>query len=441
MYALALALQLVVVTNTTVIDPSSGTATPGQTIIINGTHIQSVGPGSTRVSSSATHIDGRGKFVIPGLWDMHVHNDVPGGAGLLPLYVAHGVTGVRDMDGRLAPLRAWQREIHAGTRVGPRMVVSGPYIVGQRVPLPHLLATTAAEGRAAVDSLVALGVDFIKVHNALAPETYFAVARRARERGVVFAGHVFPGVTPVQASDSGQRSQEHLSGFPNECSTTDSTRLMGAHPLHRFLLGTCTSRPQAAAYKRLATNGTWVTPTLIVQRPIVTFEPNVTRGDRLSAFFADSLLDMMAMVMPIPRDATPLHHELGGVLFAKRIAMVGALAKAGVPLLTGSDTPVAPAVPGEGIHEELALLVRGGLTPLQALRAATWEPARYLSATDSLGTVARGKVADVVVLDANPLADIANVRKIHAVVANGRVYDRAALEGLIAGARVRRPTP
>ncbi len=438
MHAIALALQLVVVTNTTVIDPSTGKATPGQTIVINGTRIQAVGPAArTTIPAGATRIEGQGKYVIPGLWDMHVHNDVPGGGSLLTLYVANGVTGVRDMDGRLAPLRAWQKEIASGARVGPRMVISGPYLVGQRVPLPHLLVTNAAEGRAGVDSLVALGVDFIKVHNGMPPDAYFAVARRARERGIVFAGHVFNGVTPVQASDSGQRSEEHLAGFPNECTVADSARLSAAHPLHRFLLGACTTTSQDASYRRLAANTTWVTPTLIVQQPVVTFEPSVRPGDRLSTFFSDSLLAMMSMVMPIPRDATPLHRELGAIFYQKRIAMVGALSKAGVPLLTGTDTPVAPAVPGEGIHEELALLVRGGLTPLQALRAGTWEPASYLNATDSLGTVSTGKVADLVVLDANPLTDIANVRKIHAVVSNGRAFDRAALDALVTAAKVR----
>jgi imidazolonepropionase-like amidohydrolase len=143
--------------------------------------------------------------------------------------------------------------------------------------------------------------------------------------------------------------------------------------------------------------------------------------------------------MPIPQDATPLHRELGAAMYDRRFATVGALSRAGVPLLAGSDTPVAPAVPGAAIHEELALFVRGGLTPLQALRAATWEPARYFNATDSLGTVATGKVADLVVLDANPLLDIANVRRIHAVVANGRPFDRVALDALVAAARVRRP--
>ena len=438
--SVAVFLQLVAITNTTVVDPSNGTARAGQTIVIRGTRIEAVGDAArTRVPLGARVISGAGTWAIPGLWDMHVHNDVPGGASLLPLYVAHGVTGVRDMDGRLGTLRAWQREVATGRRVGPRMVISGPYIAGQRVPLPHVLATTPTEGAAAVDSLVGLGVDFIKVHNGMNPATYFAAARRARERGVVFAGHVFPPVTPLQASDSGQRSEEHLSGFPNECSSADSARFAAAHPLHRFLLGPCTSAPQGPQYARIARNRTWITPTLIVQRPVVAFHMPIGAGERLHDFWSDSLLAVLAQVMPMPANPSAEHRALGAALYERRVAMVGALARAGVPLLTGSDTPVAPALPGEGIHEELALLVRGGLTPAQALRAATWEAARYLDATDSLGTLSAGKVADVVLLGANPLADIGGVRKIVGVAANGHWFDRAALDALVEGARVRRP--
>ncbi len=437
--ALPVALQLLAITNTSVVDPSNGTVRAGQTVLVRGGRIESVTPAArARIPQGARRVDGRGTFTMPGMWDMHVHMDLPGGRQLLPLFVAHGVTGVRDMNSNLAPLRAWQREIAGGTQVGPRMVVSGPYVVGRSVPLPHLIARTAADGARAVDSLARLGADFIKVHNALPPDALFGIARRARERGITFAGHVFPPTTPLQASDSGQRSLEHLSGFPNECTPADSTRFAAAHPLHGLLFGRCTSTPQAPLYTRLARNTTWITPTLLVQEPVARFAPSVVVGDSLSRFFSDSLIALIGMLMELPPNATPQQLALGRDLFQRRVALTGALARAGVPMLTGSDHPLTTSLPGLAIHDELGWLVKAGLTPAAALRAATWEPARYFAATDSMGTVAAGKVADLVVLGANPLTDIANTRRIRAVLANGMYYDRAALDALVQGARVRR---
>lgn len=438
MPSIAVLLQVVAITNATVIDPSTGVARADRTIIVQGTRIATVGAAAqTVLPPGATIVDGRGKYVIPGLWDMHVHDDMPGGEHFLPLYVAHGVTGVRDMNGRLDVLRAWQRDIARGVRVGPRQVISGPYLNGGPVPIPSISVRTPEQGIAGVDSLRTLGVDFLKVHNGIPAATYFAIARRARERGIVFAGHVFGDVTPVEASDSGQRSLEHLSGFPNQCSAADSARVAALPPVLPLLLGTCTSAPQAPGYARLARNGTWVDPTLVVLAPIAEFRPSAVAGDRLSRFFTDSMMAFLPELTPPPTTPTPEERALASSLFARRVAMVGALSRAGVPLLTGSDVPAAPALPGEGVHDELSLFVRAGLSPLAALRAATWEPARYLAATDSLGTVAPGKVADLVILDANPLAAIENVRRIHAVVANGRFFDTRALAALIAGARRR----
>jgi imidazolonepropionase-like amidohydrolase len=262
----ALALQLIAIAHATVIDPGAGSTRPDMTVLVRGTRIEAVGASrSVGVPVGTRVIDATGQFLIPGLWDMHVHTDVPGGRALLGLYVANGVTGVRDMDGELARLRAFQRDIAAGSLPGPRMVVSGPYIAGQRVPLPHVLVRTPEDAVVAVDSLARLGVDFVKVHNGMPPAAYFAVAREARRRKMVFAGHVFRPVTPLQASDSGQRSLEHLSGFPNACAGDDSAVIAGGSPLQRFLLGACTREDQGRTFARLAANHTWITPTLIVQ--------------------------------------------------------------------------------------------------------------------------------------------------------------------------------
>ena len=432
-------LQLLAITNTSVVDPSTGTVRAGQTVVVRGSRIEAVMPArEARVPQGARRIDGTGRFVIPGLWDMHVHMDLPGGRAMLPLYVAHGVTGVRDMNSRLEVLRGWQREIGRGAQVGPRMVVSGPYVVGRAVPLPHLVALTAADGARAVDSLAALGVDFIKVHNALPPAALYGVARRARERGIVFAGHVFPPTTPLQASDSGQRSLEHLAGFPNECSAADSVRYARAHFLHTLLFGGCTSVPQAPLYAGIARNATWVTPTLVVQEPLIDFSPSVVPGDSVHKFFNDSLMAFIQLVMEMPRNVPAEQVALGQPLFDRRVAMTGALARAGVPLLVGTDAPLTRAIPGLAVHDELAFLVKAGLTPAQALRSGTWEPARYFAATDSMGTVAAGKVADLVLLEANPLVNIANTRRIAGVVAGGRYFDRPQLNVLVNGARVRK---
>ncbi len=418
----ALALQLVAITHATVIDPAAGSTRPDMTVIVRGNRIEAVGASaSTRVPAGARTIDGAGKYVIPGLWDMHVHMDVPGGRALLALYVANGVTGVRDMDGDIARLRGFQRDIAAGSLAGPRMVVSGPYLAGQRVPIPHILVRTPEDAVAGVDSLARLGVDFIKVHNGMPAAAYFAAAREARRRGMVFAGHVFPPVTPLQASDSGQRSLEHLSGFPNSCAGDDSTVIAGGTGLQRFLLGACTREDQGPTLARLAANHTWITPTLIVQTEIV--RPGFVPNDSLLHYFGDSLQALWRLVMPPAPPATAAVTDAGARLFAKRLTLVKAMYDARVPLLVGTDAPLRASPPGFAVHDELALLVESGLPPLEALRAATSNPAQYLAATDSLGTVAVGRVADLVVLDANPLTNIANTRRIAAVVASGRLYD------------------
>src|SRR5678815_2610360 len=242
----------IALTGVAVVDGRDSTPRPNQTVIVRGNRIVAVGPaGSTRAPEGARVVDGRGKFLVPGFWDMHVHTAIAGGRELLSLYVANGVTGVRDMAGDWPTLTSWRSEIGRGQLVGPRIIASGPYLEGGDVPIPHLLARNGVEASAGVDSLIALGVDFIKVHSQLNAESYFAIARRARERGVVFAGHVARVVGSAAASDSGQKSIEHLLGIPAECTPADSVALAPRYTV-QGALGRCSSEDLAPLYEKLS---------------------------------------------------------------------------------------------------------------------------------------------------------------------------------------------
>jgi imidazolonepropionase-like amidohydrolase len=422
---------VVVFTRVTVIDASHPAPRHDQTVVIEGNRIVAVGPAtSVATPRGARVVDGRGKFLVPGFWDMHVHTTVPGGRELLGLYVANGVTGIRDMADDWAELSAWRREIRAGRLAGPRIVASGPYLEGGDVPIPHILARTADEARAGVDSLVALGVDFVKVHSQLRPETYFAIARRARERGIPFAGHVPRTVGALAASDSGQRSIEHLLAIPAPCSPADSIALAPKFPV-QAALGRCSSASLAELYARFVRNGTWITPTFTAQFEVAVWPGRALPGDAFGRYLPDTLRRYVAGIFPMPADVPPGADSVGRAMLARRMQQVAAMHRAGVRVLAGTDAPLRNSPPGFGLHEELSLLVQGGLTPMEALRAATLAPAEYLGLTDSLGTVAPGKLADLILLDANPLADIRNTRRIAAVVANGRLIDSAARSGLL----------
>jgi imidazolonepropionase-like amidohydrolase len=426
------AQRALVFTHVSVIDGRDSTARTDQTVVVRGSRIVTVAPSrATRPPAGARVVDGRGKFLIPGLWDMHVHTAMIGGREMLGLYVANGVTGVRDMAGDWDTLSTWRRDIARGRLVGPRLILAGPYLEGGDVPVPHILTRTPDEGRAGVDSLVKLGVDFVKVHGQLTPATYFAIARRARERGIPFAGHVSRTVGSLAASDSGQRSIEHLLAVPAPCTVAESIAFQPRYPV-QGALGRCSTQDLAPLYARFVKNQTWVTPTFVAQVEVAAWPGHAVPGDSLAHYLPDTLRKFVAQIFPMPDSIPPGADSVGRAMLAKRLAQVATMHRAGVRVLTGTDAPLRNSPPGFGLHEELMLLVRGGMSPFDVLRAATWEPANYLGALDSLATIAPGKLADLVLLDANPLRDIGNTRRIVAVVANGRYFNAADRKKLIA---------
>lgn len=425
-------------THVNVVDGMDSVPRRDQTVIVRGNRIATIAAASdVRVPAGARVVDGRGKYLLPGFWDMHVHTAIVGGRELLALYVANGVTGVRDMAGDWATITGWREEISKGRLVGPRIVASGPYLEGGDVPIAHLLTRSPEEGRAGVDSLVRLGVDFVKVHGQLTRDTYFAIARRARERGIPFAGHVSRLVGAADASDSGQRSIEHLLAIPAPCTPAESLALQPRFTV-QGALGRCSSRDLAPLYARFVRNGTWVTPTFVAQYEVAIWPGHAVPGDSVARYVPRSLRRYVAEIFPMPDSIPAGADSTGRAMFARRLAQVAEMQRAGVHILTGTDAPLRNSPPGFGLHEEFRLLASGGMSNFEILRAATLEPARYFNTIDSSGTVTAGKVADLVLLAANPLVDIRNTAKIDAVVANGRLIDakarRALLQGLEASA-------
>jgi len=423
------------ITHVNVIDGTDSLPRLDQTVVIQGSRIIAVGPSqSTSAPSDARIVDARGKFLMPGLWDMHVHTSIIGGRPLLALYVANGVTGVRDMAGDWDTLTKWRREIAANQLVGPRIVASGPYLEGGDVPIPHILTRTPEEGAAGVDSLVKLGVDFIKVHGQLTRPTYFAIARRAREKRIPFAGHVSQAVGSADASDSGQKSIEHMLAIPAPCTPAESIALKPRFTV-QSAVGRCSSRDLAPLYEKFVRNGTWVTPTFTAAYEVSAWPSRVVPGDSLAHYLPESLKKFVAEIFPMPDSIPPGADSVGRAMFAKRLSQAETMRAAGVHIMTGTDAPLRNSPPGFGLHEELTLLVRGGMSPFDAICAATIEPARYLGMLDSLGTIARGKVADLVLLNGNPLRDISQTRNIAAIVVNGRLIESAERQRMIRSAR------
>jgi hypothetical protein len=433
-------------THVTVVDVESGALRADQTVLVRGSRITWAGPaGEARVPAGARVVDATGRYVIPGLWDMHVHTSREGRAlHFWPQFLAYGVTGVREMGSYLDSLQHWRAQARRPGSGAPRIVYSSPMLDGSPTSWRHGYAVAdSAAAVAAVDTMQALGFDFLKVYNRLSRDAYFAIARRARERGIPFAGHIPQSVTATEASDAGQRSIEHLSNdFYLNCVPGGgallarflAARAPGAPadsvgPALNRLLDAMLAGPVPAScqplWNRMAANGTWLTPTLTVSRGQQ--PPDALVRDPRLRFVPPALAARWDSGRPTGEDAVREER-----IAARRAQMVALAHAAGVGILAGTDASDEPYVfAGSGLHDELALLVDAGLTPLQALRAATLNPARYLGAADSMGTVAAGKAADLLVLDANPLQDIRNTMRIFAVVAGGRLIDAAERERLL----------
>lgn len=380
-------------------------------------------------------IDLGGRFVIPGLWDMHVHQF---NAGYLPFHLLNGVTGIRHMGG-IPAHHQWREDLRAGQLTGPRMVLASSIIDGPQPLRPGSIAVHDVESaRHAVIESLAAGADFLKIYNLIPKDAFVALVDEAHRQHIPYAGHLPLVSTLAEAASQGQASVEHLEGLLI-AGARDADRLQSE--ITRLAVDSLAEMQQvqdrvvqAAGQQEtaraedicaeLAAQGIWSTPTLAVLHASATAGTEDFPLGNLLGYIEPHLRPIWEQVTnaEIPHS----QQEQQRTLFEAQLAAVARLHRHGVGLLAGTDT----FVPGFSLHDELELLVRAGLSPREALTAATYNPAAFFGVTDTFGTVKPGRVADVVVLNSDPLEDIANTRDIWGVMLAGRYYDELTLASL-----------
>jgi N-acetylglucosamine-6-phosphate deacetylase len=434
-----------VLTNANVIDIRTGTIAAAMTVLIEDgriTHIAKLA--LVPQSRNVTLVNASGKFLLPGLWDMHVHSafaEAPWDEKIIyPLYIANGITGIRDMGGNEDLLKQRRDAIREGHLLGPHMFIAGPFLAmgkadAQTIPVPD-----AEDAKRAVDFVKADGFDFVKILSNVPRDSYFAIAEEATKQKITFAGHVPYSISAQEAANAGQRSIEHLSGILLACSSREQEirkselEALAARNYAAFsklgggILASYEPEKANKLFFAFTQHSTWQVPTLVWTMANSHLDnPELLNDPRLKYVPAS----IRKAWDPAKLKTSPEETALARAEAERDLQLVNDMRRHGVQFLAGSDGPDPFVFPGFSLHDELELLVRSGFTPLQALQAATFNPALFIQKLDQYGTIEKDHVADLVLLDENPLLDIRNTRKISAVVLGGHYYPRTELDKML----------
>ena len=458
---------LIYITHVTVIDTRSGEEDRDRTVVISGNRILDIKDAKQiKPLAGGNIIDATGKYLIPGLWDMHVHirgsiigstsNLAGENEAMLPLYLTNGVTGIREMGGDLVDVvLQWRADVESGKRVAPRIVTCGPKLDGAKPLYPGSIPiTTPEDARTAVRRVKAMGVDFVKVLDTspIPHDAYLALLDEAKLQHLPVTGHVALTVTVAEVSDLGQNIEHttYLAGCVRNEKELKADRLAKRITGIDYFGAVVDGYDRNVAeplFARFAANHTWVTPTLASLHTFAYEDTERWDEDRRRRYLMPGMLatwgDRAKSSSNLTQQQTALLSSYNKKQFSHALDSVLLMHKAGVSIMAGTDTGASNQnmFPGFSLHDELGYLVKGGLTPLEALQCATLNAAKWLNRIDALGTVEPGKLADLVLLDDDPLKDIHNTTKISEVFLGGREFDRATLDRMLRNAEAGAEAP
>src|SRR3984893_8830518 len=439
--------EILIFTNVNVVSVRDGTISRDMTVVIKKGEISAVAKvGMVDQGRAIQIINANEKYMVPGLWDMHVHSAFVSPAWdekvIYPLYIANGITAVRDMGGDPDVLETRRKRIESGELLGPRMILGGPFLAGGKSDRQTIAVNTPEDARQAVDAVKKQGLDFVKILSNVPRDSYFAIADESSKQNIPFVGHIPYSVSVREAAMAGQRSIEHLTGVLLACSSgEDELRAQELAALAKRdyaayetlgpqVMATYDNAKAGALFRQLEQGQTWQVPTLVwTEANSRIDDPDLQSDPRLKYVPASVRAEWDPA--KLREKTSPEELEALKTEAARAVELVRTMHSAGVYFMAGSDGPDPCVFPGFSLHDELDWLVKSGSTPLQALQSATLNPALFLGRIDKYGLVEPEHVADLVLLDANPLDDIRNAGKIFGVVANGKYYSRKDLDMML----------
>jgi imidazolonepropionase-like amidohydrolase len=417
------------ITNVNVVDVNTGKILKNKTLAIDNYRITAIYDKEIVNSDSTIVIDGKGKYLIPGLWDMHAHYKWSH-SDLDPLLIANGITGIREMWGDMPAFVEIPKRLQQEGSVSPDVYLSGDLLDGNPPSFPAgcVVVTTPAEAVDAVKNQTDQHVDFIKVYSNLSDDCFIAIAKEARKRNIPFAGHIPNNVSIYTAIEAGMASSEHLYGFLNACSSIDTS--------NEALISTFSEKRFDSLCSVLSKSSMWLCPTLTVNRAMSYLNDSIFINDNRIAYLPGYVLEIWNQKMnPYTKSQIDNFANSTRVRYLFELRLIGKMNKKGVKFIAGTDFPNPYVFPGFSLHDELSLMVKGGMPALDALRSATINPAIFMNKKADFGSVEVGKLASLVLLNKNPLENIGNTKTIETVIIRGKVYNRRALDLMLEQAK------